>query len=185
MMSMTSHLTHYAKAAQHLPMAWLTQTEFPAKAIVKEAFQSAIRELPDVADGNDSQAHLVRFALESVVNGVDPRGGAFKAQAIYAAAQLHDRVTALVLTPKVKKPKVRYGSILHGYCGGVFGESYSHKLVTEKGDGWINYEHLDGPHQGHTHRYHGNIKELAEYLSPDHHCGDEGEDNCPWKDSGR
>lgn len=167
---MTNDLTQYAKAAQHLPMAWLTQSEFPAKALVKEAFQSAIKELPEMRSGDDSLAHLVRFALESVVCGVDPRGGAFKAQAIYAAAQLHDRVTALALGPKEKKAKVRKGSILHGYCGGIFGESYGHKLVTEKGDGWINFEYIDGPNQGQTGRHHGNIKWLAEYVVPDRHC---------------
>jgi hypothetical protein len=167
-------LTRYAKAAQHLPMAWLTQSEFPAKDLVKQSFEDAIAELPEMRSGDDSLAHLVRFALEAVAKGPDPRGGAFKAQAIYAAAQLHDRITALVLEPKENKPKVRVGSILHGYCGGAFGESYGHRVVTEKGDGWSNYECLDGPQQGHKGRYHGNIKELAEYLAPDHHCPD----NC-------
>jgi hypothetical protein len=76
----------------------------------------------------------------------------------------------LVLASKGKTAKVLKGSILHGYCGGIFGESYGHKLVTKKGDGWINYEYLDGPRQGRTGRHHGNVKELAEYLVPDHHC---------------
>lgn len=158
-------------------MAWLTQSEFPAKDLVKQSFEDAIAELPEMRNGEDSLAHLVRFALEGVAKGPDPRGGAFKAQAIYAAAQLHDRVTALALAPKANK--VRRNSVPHGYCGGVLGESYSHKLVTEKGDGWVNYKHLDGPLQGSTQRYHGNIKELAEYLVPDHHCPD----NCTMGDN--
>jgi hypothetical protein len=75
-------LTQYAKAAQILPMAWLTQAEFPAKTTVKQAFCVAIAELPEAATYEDRVI----------------RGGTYKAQAIYAAAQLHDRVTALALT---------------------------------------------------------------------------------------
>lgn len=170
---MTSDLARYAKAAQHLPMTWLTQSEFPAKDLVKSSFREALGELPA---SNLYQDSLVRSALEAVVNGTDPRGGTFKAQAIHAAAKLHDRVTALALEPKVKKPKVRKGSILHGYAGGVFGETYGHRLVTEKGDDWINFEYLDGPQEGQTGRHHGNVKWLAEYLVPDHHC----EEDCTW-----
>ena len=81
-------------------------------------------------------------------------------------------VAVLALEPKVKKLRVREGSVIHGYAGGVFGESYWHRLVTRKGDGWINYEYLDGPKQGYGSRYHGNLKELVEYLVPDHHCPD-------------
>jgi len=137
---MTSDLTRYAKAAQALPMAWLTQSDFPSKDLVKSSFREALNELPA---SNLYQDNLVRAAGESVVSGVDPRSGTFKAQAIHAAAKLHDRVTELALAPKPKK--VRRNSVLHGYCGGSFGESYGHKLVTEKGDGWINYKFLDGP----------------------------------------
>ncbi|HEX9227344.1 MAG TPA: hypothetical protein VF885_11930 [Arthrobacter sp.] len=170
---MTSTLTHYAKAAQHLRMAWLTQSEFPAQAIVEDAFRDAIDELPGSTTYEDT---LVRSALQTIVDGVDPRGGSYRAQAIYAAAQLHDRVAALALESKVKKPKVREGSVIHGYAGGVFGESYWHRLVTKKGDGWINYEILDGPDLGQVRRHHGNLKELVEYLVPDHHCPDD----CPY-----
>lgn len=168
--SMTSKLTQYAKAAQHLRMAWLTQSEFPVKAIVKNSFRDAIAELPEATTYEDN---LVRSALQAVVDGTDPRGGSYKAQAIYAAAQLHDRVASLALEPKVKKPKVCEGSVIHGYAGGVFGESYWHRLVTKKGDGWINYEILDGPDLGQMRRHHGNLKELVEYLVPDHHCADD------------
>lgn len=91
---MTSKLIPYAKAAQHLPMSWLAQSEFPAKTLVKDSFRDAIAELPGATTYEDN---LVRSALEAVVDGTDPRGGTFKAQAIYAAAQLHDRVTFLVL----------------------------------------------------------------------------------------
>lgn len=164
---MTSDLTQYAKAAQALPMAWLTQAEFPATPLVKSSFQDALDELPTAGGYQDN---LVRSALQAIVDGVDPRGGTFQAQAIHAAAQLHDRLTTLALEPKLKKSKVRKGSIIHGYAGGLFGESYWHRLVTRKGDGWINYEYLDGPNQGYASRYHGNLKELAEHLVPDHHC---------------
>jgi hypothetical protein len=88
-------LTQYAKAAQILPMAWLTQAEFPAKTTVKQAFRVAIAELPEATTYED---RVIRAALQTIVDGVDTRGGGFKAQAIYAAAQLHDRVTALALT---------------------------------------------------------------------------------------
>lgn len=167
---MTSTLTSYAKAAQHLPMAWLTQSEFPAKDLVISSFQDALAELPTPAGYDDN---VVRSALEFIVAGPDPRSGTFRAQAIHAAARLHDQVTKLALVPRVKAPKVRKNSILHGYAGGVFGESYGHRLVTKKGDGWIEYEYIDGPDQGVTRRYKGNIKELAAYLAPDHHCGDD------------
>jgi hypothetical protein len=166
-----SNLSQYAKAAQHLPMAWLTQAEFPAKPLVVSSFEDALEELPRAGSYQES---LVRSSLETIVAGPDPRGGSFEAQAIHAAAKLHDRVSVLALEPRVKAPKVRKGSILHGYAGGVFGETYGHRLVTRKGDGWINVEYLDGEHQGVIRRYHGNLKELAEYLVPDHHCGD----NC-------
>lgn len=167
---MTSTLTHYAKAAQHLPMAWLTQTESPAKDLVIDSFRDALDELPTATGYEDS---LVRSAVEAIVAGPDPRSGSFRRQAIQAAAKLHDRVTKLALVPEVKAPKVRLGSILHGYAGGVFGEAYGHRIVTEKGDDWIEFEYIDGENQGVTRRYEGNIKELAEYLVPDHHCGND------------
>jgi hypothetical protein len=92
-------LTRYAKAAQHLPMAWLTQSEFPAKDLVVSSFEDAIRELPTPTGYDDN---LVRSALEAMVAGPDPRSGSFQAQAIQAAAKLHDRVTALALVSEVK-----------------------------------------------------------------------------------
>jgi hypothetical protein len=165
---MTSDLTQYAKAAQHLPMAWLTQSEFPAKDLVKQSFEDAIAELPAPQGYEDNQ---VRSALDAVVAGPDPRGGAFKAQAIYAAAQLHDRVTVLALAPKAKK--VRRNSVLHGYCGGLLGESYGHKIVTEVGHGYVVYKMIDGQNSGSTNIYHGDIEDLAEYLVPDFHCPDD------------
>lgn len=164
---MTSKLTQYAKAAQHLRMAWLTQSEFPAKSLVIEAFRDAIAELPEAATYEDS---LVRSALQTLVDGSDPRGGAYRAQAIYAAAQLHDRVTALALEPKVKKPKVRAGSILHGYCGGLLDDSYGHRIVLSTGKGWMVYTPFDADPSDPSFTYRGDLKELAEYLVPDHHC---------------
>lgn len=173
---MTSTLTAYAKAAQHLPMAWLTQTESPAKDLVIDSFKDALQELPTPVDYEDN---LVRSALEAIIAGPDPRSGTFRRQSIQAAAKLHDRVTKLALAPKVKVPKVRKGSVIHGYAGGLFGrDSYDHRLVTKKGEGWLNYEYLDGAHQGMSRRYDGDLKELAVYLVPDHHCGE----NCPFGD---
>lgn len=87
-------LTQYAKAAQVLPIAWLTQSEFPSKTVVKNAFRIAIAELPDA---NTYEDNLVRPALQAIADGPDPRSGAFKAQALSAAGQLHDRVVALAL----------------------------------------------------------------------------------------
>lgn len=87
-------LTEYAKAAQHLPMAWLTQSEFPAKALVKSSFEDAVAALPAPESYDDS---LVHSALREIVAGPDPRSGSFKAQAIQAAAKLHDRVVSLAL----------------------------------------------------------------------------------------
>jgi hypothetical protein len=160
-------LTQYAKAAQHLRMSWLTQSEFPAKALVKDSFRDAIAELPASTGYQDN---LVRSALQSIVDGPDPRGGPFKAQAIYAAAQLHDRVVSLALEPKVKKPKVRAGSILYGYCGGLLDDSYGHRIVLSVGKGWMVYQPLDAAVTESNCTYRGNLKELAEYLVPDHHC---------------
>lgn len=90
---MTS-LTSYAKAAQVLPMAWLTQAEFPGRSSVKNAFRIAIAELPEADTYEDN---VVRSALQAIVDGPDPRGGKFDKQAIYAAGQLHDRVVNLAL----------------------------------------------------------------------------------------
>jgi hypothetical protein len=162
-------LTQYAKAAQHLPMIWLTQTTFPATSLVTRAFRDAVDELPAPDTNPDA---LLRAILENVASGgSDPRDGTFQEQATRAAAQLHDRVAVVALQPKAKKAKVRPGSILHGYCGGILDDSYGHRLVTERGDGWINYLHTDGDLDGRTGRHHGNLKELAEYLVPDTtHC---------------
>lgn len=172
MVSMTKHLTRHAKAAQHLPMAWLAQGQFPAKSLVEEAFLNALDELPE---SDNYQDNLVRSALSTIVTGPDPRGGTFKAQAIYAAAQLHDRVTALALEPKAKKSKVRKGAVIHGYAGGLFGrDSYGHRRVLDKGKGWVNYVYIDGPWAGVRGTYNGDLSELVEYLVPDLHC----EDNC-------
>lgn len=168
---MTNALTQYAKAAQHLNMAWLTQAEFPAKTLVKSSFKDALDELPEL-DGY--QDNLVRSALQSIVDGTDPRGGTFKAQAIYAAAQLHDRVAALALEPRVKKPKIRAGSILHGYCGGILDDSYGHRIVLSVGRTWMVYQPLDADPTESSFTYRGNLNELVEYLVPDHHCPD----NC-------
>lgn len=167
METMTTNLIQYAKAAQALPMSWLTQAEFPAKPLVKSSFQAALDELPPSTGYADD---MVRHALKAVVAGTDPRGGSFQAQATHAAAQLYDRMTSLALEPKVKKVKVRKGSVIHGYAGGLFGESYCHREVTAKAGSSIRFVYLDGPHAGAEGSYRGNLDELAEYLVPDHHC---------------
>ena len=89
---MTSTVSRYAKAAQALPMAWLTQFEFPAKALVEQSFVDAITDLHASDNYGDN---LVRSALEAIVSGIDPRG-TFKAQAIQAAAQPHDRLSCSI-----------------------------------------------------------------------------------------
>ena len=165
---MTSKLTQYAKAAQHLRMAWLTQSEFPATAIVIDAFRDAIAELPEATTSEES---LVRSALQTIADGSDSRAGSFKAQSIYAAAQLHDRVAVLALEPKVKKLKVREGSVLHGYCGGLLDDHYGHRIVATVGKGWMMYSILGGDPNESYSTYRGDVKELAEYLVPDAtHC---------------
>jgi hypothetical protein len=75
-----------AAAANELPMPWLVQTEFPAKKAVAESFRGALAKLPAP---ESYEATMVRHALQAVVDGPDPRGGSFEAQAIRAAAQLH------------------------------------------------------------------------------------------------
>lgn len=101
---MTSTLVSYAKAAQHIPMAWLTLPEFPAKALVESSFRDALAELPAPEGYEDN---LVRSALEAVIAGPDPRGGRFQAQAIQAAAKLHDRVAGVMLQLSPDKILVR------------------------------------------------------------------------------
>lgn len=171
--AMTNRLAQYAKAAQTLPMAWLTQAEFPSKTLVKNSFRDALAKLPEAEAYEDN---LVRSALKAVVDGVDPRGGTFKAQAIHAAARLHDRVVALALDPRVVRAKVRIGTVIHGYAGGLLGESYSHRRVTEKSGNSIRFVYLDGLHSGMEGSYQGDLDELAEYLVPDYHCPDD----CPF-----
>lgn len=78
-------------------MAWLAQADFPARTIVRNSFKDALEELP-APDGYDDS--VLRSALEVIVSGPDPRGGTFKAQAIQAAAQLHDSLAVLVLEPE-------------------------------------------------------------------------------------
>lgn len=75
-------------------MAWLTQSEFPSKTVVQNAFRIALAELPEA---NTYEDNVVRSALQAVIDGPDPRAGAFKAQALYSAGQLHDRVVKLAL----------------------------------------------------------------------------------------
>src|SRR5687768_11586874 len=72
---MTTKITSYAKAAQHLPMPWLAPTDFPARNIVKESFKDAIGELL-ASDSYDD--NLVRSALEAIGSGTDPRGAPSK-----------------------------------------------------------------------------------------------------------
>lgn len=162
---MTSTLAAYAKAAKELPMAWLTQSEFPAKDLVESSFQDALAELPAPEGYEDS---LVRSALESVIAGPDPRGGKFQSQAIQAAAKLHDRVVTLALEPKPRK--IRRNAILHGYCGGLLGESYGHKLVTEVGLGYVVYASISNIDRSEGGVYHGDVEDLEEYLVPDQDC---------------
>ncbi|MBG0739049.1 hypothetical protein IV500_06495 [Paeniglutamicibacter antarcticus] len=76
-----------AAAARELPMPWLTQAGFPGKKIVKDSFRDALAKFPET-DAYD--AITVRHALQTIIQGPDPRGGSFKAQAIHAAAQLHE-----------------------------------------------------------------------------------------------
>lgn len=76
-----------AAAANTLPMPWLVQAEFPGKKIVTDSFRDALAKLPEF---ESFDAIMVRHALQTIIDGPDPRSGPFKAQAIRAAAQLHE-----------------------------------------------------------------------------------------------
>jgi hypothetical protein len=76
-----------AEAAHKLPMPWLTQADFPAKKIVVDSLRDALDKLPE---SESYEAVMVRNALQAIIDGPDPRSGPIKAQAIRAAAQLHD-----------------------------------------------------------------------------------------------
>lgn len=86
-----------AKAAQELPMAWLAQADFPAKAIVKESFRSAEQTLPDWTAGEPYELKVIRGVLAGISGGTDPRSGTFKVQAVRASAQLHDYAVKLLV----------------------------------------------------------------------------------------
>ncbi|WP_345043777.1 hypothetical protein [Arthrobacter methylotrophus] len=83
-------------------------------------------------------------------------------QAIRSAAQFDDRVVAAALEPKVKKVRVRKGSVTHRYAGGLFGrDSYDHREVLDKGKDWVNYVHIDGPWAGIGWTCNGDLQELV------------------------
>lgn len=86
-----------AKAAQELPMAWLAQVDFPAKDIVKESFRTAEQTLPGWTPGEPYEIKVLRGLLAGIAGGTDPRSGSFKAQAVRAAAQLHDYAVKLLV----------------------------------------------------------------------------------------
>lgn len=86
-----------AKAAQELPMAWLAQADFPAKGTVKDSFRDAEQMLPGWTPGEPHEMKVIRGALSGIAGGTDPRSGPFKAQAVRAAAQLHDYAVKLLL----------------------------------------------------------------------------------------
>jgi hypothetical protein len=85
-----------AKAANTVRMSWLAQADFPAKPIVKESFRSAEQTLPDWTAGEPYELKVIRGVLAGISGGTDPRSGTFKAQAIQAAAQLHDYAVKLL-----------------------------------------------------------------------------------------
>lgn len=76
-----------AHAAVCLPMAWLTQSQFPPKKAVIESFKNAVSFLKNT---EDPDAVSVRMSLETIIAGTDPRGGTFAKQALAAAGKLHD-----------------------------------------------------------------------------------------------
>lgn len=86
-----------AKAARELPMAWLAQAEFPAKAIVQESFRTTEQLLPGWKPGEPYELKVIRGAMAGIAGGTDPRSGTFKAQAVRAAAQLHDYAVKLLV----------------------------------------------------------------------------------------
>lgn len=86
-----------AAAAREVPMPWLVQSEFPAKAAVKEAFRRAEELLPAWAPGQSSEYQDVVAKVLSIGHGTDPRGGPFRSQAIQASALLHEYAVKLLV----------------------------------------------------------------------------------------
>lgn len=86
-----------ATAAQTLPMAWLAQADFPAKDSVKNSFRDAEQILPGWNTGEPYELQVIRGTLAGIVGDTDPRSGTFRAQAVRAAAQLHDYAVKLLV----------------------------------------------------------------------------------------
>ncbi|MCU6479007.1 hypothetical protein [Arthrobacter sp. A2-55] len=86
-----------ARAAQEVPMAWLTQSRFPGRKPVVSAFRTAIELLPAPASTEHFALRQLRHDLQDIVDGPDPRGGTFKAQAIHVAGKLHDQAIRSML----------------------------------------------------------------------------------------
>ena len=78
-------------------MAWLAQADFPAASIVKDSFRTAEQMLPGWDPGEPYELKVIRGALAGIAGGTDPRSGTFKAQAVRAAAQLHDYAVKLLM----------------------------------------------------------------------------------------
>jgi hypothetical protein len=59
-------------------------------------------------------------------------------------------------------PKVAVGDVLHGYCGGIFGDFYGEKTVEAIGAGWVVVR------EGGVALF-GDVRPeaLVEYLDPD------------------
>jgi hypothetical protein len=52
-------------------------------------------------------------------------------------APLADALAATAIEHLADQPRVEVGSVLYGYCGGIFGDFYGDKVVEAIGSGWV------------------------------------------------
>lgn len=57
---------------------------------------------------------------------------------------------------------MKIGDTLHGYCGGLFGDSYGDKTIEAVGRDWV----VVRSERGVPGFFGGDLSELKEYLQP-------------------
>jgi hypothetical protein len=75
---------------------------------------------------------------------------------------LADALATTAIEHLADQPRVEVGSVLYGYCGGIFGDFYGDKVVEAIGSGWVVVR------EGGVARL-GDVRpdQLVEYLDPD------------------
>jgi hypothetical protein len=73
-----------------------------------------------------------------------------------------DALAVTAIQHQDDQPRVEVGSVLYGYCGGIFGDFYGDKVVEAIGSGWVVVR-TEGL------AILGDIRpeQLVEYLDPD------------------